>query len=173
MTLVRTGSCSTTFKEIFCGRIFSRGILSGYHWLGVKNLYIFIRVVSQLRLCRPTPSPLRSGHLEIKDAQCANNMRAVKFHITSYRVWAPQAPNAPNRRTKNSTFFKSSQFCRVYWNWSGAHFFHEWLFFVRFLFFEIWSILDFFLAGLSRNLKNFFFGRGASTLRTPRRRLHP
>ena len=32
--------------------------------------------------------PLRSSHLEIKDAQCAKKMMAVKFHITSNRVWA-------------------------------------------------------------------------------------
>ena len=33
-----------------------------------------------------TPS-LRSGHLNIKDAQCAKKMMDIKFHITSYRVW--------------------------------------------------------------------------------------
>ena len=35
-------------------------------------------------------SPLRSGHLDIKDAQLIK-MMVVKLHITSYRVWAPRA----------------------------------------------------------------------------------
>ena len=78
------------------------------------------------------PSPLRSGHLNIKYAQCSkkNNGRKIP-----YRVWMPK------RRPKNSTFFKTSQICRVDWNWSDANFLHKWLFFVRFLVFEIWSIL--------------------------------
>ena len=33
----------------------------------------------------PPPS-LRSGHLDIKDAQCAKKMMGIKFHITSYRI---------------------------------------------------------------------------------------
>ena len=31
--------------------------------------------------------PLRSGHVDIRDGQCAKKMMSVKFHITSYRVW--------------------------------------------------------------------------------------
>ena len=42
-------------------------------------------VVFQLRICRLTLPPLRSGHLDIKDAKCAkkNDGREI-----SYRVWA-------------------------------------------------------------------------------------
>ena len=58
-----------------------------------NNFYpLFVSVVSeqqqQLR-CFPTkdmqtPPPLRSGHLEIKDAQFAENKEiGVKFHVTS------------------------------------------------------------------------------------------
>ena len=68
--------------------------------------------VSQLRICRPPP--LRSDHLDIKDAQYAELIMSVKLHITSYRVWALRAP-------KNSIFFNSSQICMVDWNWSDAH----------------------------------------------------
>ena len=35
------------------------------------------------------PPTLRSGHLDIKDAQRSEKMMNVKFHTTSYRVWAP------------------------------------------------------------------------------------
>ena len=36
----------------------------------------------------PSPSlPLRSGHLDIKDTQCAKKMMSVQFHIKSYCVW--------------------------------------------------------------------------------------
>ena len=45
-------------------------------------MYIYV-VVSQLRIYRP--SLLRSRHLDIKDAQCAENKMTVKI---SYRVWA-------------------------------------------------------------------------------------
>ena len=40
------------------------------------------------------PPPLRSGHIDIRDAQCPENNDG---RITSYRVWAP----------KKSNFFKS------------------------------------------------------------------
>ena len=53
------------------------------------------------------------GHLDIKDAQCVKKMMGVKFYITSYRVWAPQAPSgAP----KIQLFSKVAKFCRVDWN---------------------------------------------------------
>ena len=40
--------------------------------------------VSQLRICRPPP-PVRSGHLNIKYAQCAENKdgRKISYNITS------------------------------------------------------------------------------------------
>ena len=68
----------------------------------------YVWVVSQLRICRPPP--IRSGHFDIKDTQCAKKMKGVKFHITLYRVWAPKEPK---RCPKNSTFFKIVQLCRV------------------------------------------------------------
>ena len=51
-------------------------------------------VLSQLRICKhPPPPSLRSGHLDMKDAQCVlKKMISVKFHMTPYRVWSPQAP---------------------------------------------------------------------------------
>ena len=38
-----------------------------------------------------TPPHLRSGHLDVKDAQCAKKMMGKKCRITLYRVWAPRA----------------------------------------------------------------------------------
>ena len=74
---------------------------------GVFNKIPF-EVVSELKICR-----LRCGHLDIKDAQWDKKMMGTKFHITSYRFWAPQAHQKYN--------FKSGQIFRVGWNWSGAH----------------------------------------------------
>ena len=51
-----------------------------------------------------TALPLRKDQLDIKNAQWAKKMIGVKFHSTSYRVWAPQAPKWHH---KNSTFFNS------------------------------------------------------------------
>ena len=42
--------------------------------------------VSQLTIRRPLP--LRSGHLDVKDVQCAKKMMGVTFHVTSYCVSA-------------------------------------------------------------------------------------
>ena len=75
-----------------------------------------------------TPLPLRSGHLDIKDAQCAENKDVCKisYHIISRWVaagvqkgafWAP----------KNSFVFKNGQISGQIGNY----------FFVRFLVFEI------------------------------------
>ena len=51
----------------------------------MMNLMIW--VVFQLRICRPPPLlyPLRSGHLDIKDAQCAETKDVLKmsYHIIS------------------------------------------------------------------------------------------
>ena len=68
-----------------------------------------------------TPS-LRSGHLDIKDTQYVeiNDGRKISYHIINAPTWHP----------KNSNFFKIGQICRVYWNWSGAHFLHTWRLFV-------------------------------------------
>ena len=43
-----------------------------------------IGALSQLRL--RTPPPLRSDHLDIRDAQRAKKMMGVKFRITSYHA---------------------------------------------------------------------------------------
>ena len=42
------------------------------------------------------PSEVATGHLDIKDAQCAKKMMDVKFRVTSYRLWAPPAPQKCN-----------------------------------------------------------------------------
>ena len=70
--------------------------------------------------------PFRSGHLDVKDAQCDKKMMGVKFDPTLCRVRAPRHPNAPNWCPKNATFFKSIQICLVIWNWSGTNFLEEW-----------------------------------------------
>ena len=56
------------------------------------------------------------------ELQCAEIMMGVTFHIAFERqgrlkstLWAP----------KNSTFFKSRQICKVYWNLPDAHFLHK------------------------------------------------
>ena len=42
--------------------------------------------LSQLRICRPPP--LRSGHLDIRDAQCAETKDRLKILHHFIRVWA-------------------------------------------------------------------------------------
>ena len=55
-------------------------------------IYINDMDVSQLRICKPTPTAtLKSGHHNIKDAQCVKKNDGRKFYITSYRVSAPRA----------------------------------------------------------------------------------
>ena len=56
-----------------------------------------------------TPPPLRSGHLDIKDAQCAkkNYARKISYHIIS-RLGAAGVLGA-----RNSNFFKSGHIYRV------------------------------------------------------------
>ena len=55
--------------------------------INFKNTILNIKyrqwVVSQLRICRPRL--LRSGHLDIKDAQCVETKDALKksYHITT------------------------------------------------------------------------------------------
>ena len=41
--------------------------------------------LSQLRIWRPPPPPLKGGHLDIKDTQCAENKngRTISYHIIS------------------------------------------------------------------------------------------
>ena len=49
-------------------------------------MYTKYRALSQLRICRNPPLPLlRSGHLDIKDAQCAENKdgRKISYQIIS------------------------------------------------------------------------------------------
>ena len=40
-------------------------------------------IVSQLRICR-LPTPLRSGHLYIKDAQCAETNEKSYFRFSDF-----------------------------------------------------------------------------------------
>ena len=74
------------------------------------------------------PQPIRTGHLDIKDAQWAKKMMGAKFHITSYRVWHHGRPKGAFWVLKNSTLSIRGQICREDWNCSHAHFSHEWLF---------------------------------------------
>ena len=46
------------------------------------------RVVSQLRICRPPPPSLKSGHLDIKDAQCAETKDVLKKSYRDFELWA-------------------------------------------------------------------------------------
>ena len=103
--VVRALQCGTSynFSVTAANRIGSSGP-SGYK-----------EAMSQLRICRPNLLPLRRGHLDIKDAQCAENKdgRKISYHISRLSTtdlkeafWAP----------KNSIFFKCGQICRKYWN---------------------------------------------------------
>ena len=60
-------------------------------WAPYRILFGAQSVVSQLRICRPPPSPLRSGHLDIKDAQWPENKdgRKVSYHIINIRALIP------------------------------------------------------------------------------------
>ena len=59
----------------------------------------------------PHPPLLRSGHFDIKDAQCAENF--ISHHIAFGRCGRSKGAScAP----KNSISFKSGQICRVDWN---------------------------------------------------------
>ena len=121
-----------------------------------------VQVVSQLRLCRPPPL-LRKVHLDIKNADCVKKMMGVKFHITSYRVWTPQA--SKSGKIAPQTF----NFLHEWLNWQGrleliwCSFFVWMTFFVQFLVFEIWWILYFFLRDLAEIWRHFlllFWVRG-------------
>ena len=70
----------------------------------IANTYtIDIQALSQLRIYRP--SPLRSSHLNIRDAQCAENKdgRKIAYHI----IFCLGA------REMAKTFFFLSNFCQV------------------------------------------------------------
>ena len=56
------------------------------------------------------PPPLRSGQLDIKDAQCAENKDGRKFHITTYRIWVPRAFKRGILGAQNLNFFKVAKF---------------------------------------------------------------
>ena len=81
-----------------------------------QSSWFLLQVVLSVALLGPvlttdmqTPPSFRSGHLDIKDAQCAKKMIGVKLHITQRSkgsFWAPT----------NSTFFKNGQICRAHWN---------------------------------------------------------
>ena len=59
--------------------------------------------------------PLRRGHLDIKDAQCAENEDGRKI---SYRVWAVRATKRDVFGAQKFIFVSKlrGQICRVDWN---------------------------------------------------------
>ena len=69
-------------------------------------------------VCFPTkdmqtpPLLLRSGHFDIKNAQCAKKMMGVKLYIIS-RLDAAGVQKGFFEETENSTFFKNDQISRV------------------------------------------------------------
>ena len=60
---------------------------------------------------------LFSGHLDIKDVHCAkkNYGRLVSYHIIS-RLGATRVQKGRFGNPINSSFFISSQTCRIHWN---------------------------------------------------------
>ena len=66
------------------------GTLSRAPWNLMLRI-MFKWVVFHLRICRPPPLSLRSGHLDIKDEQCSENKdgRKISHHIISrlYSEW--------------------------------------------------------------------------------------
>ena len=85
-----------------------------------------------------TPTPLRSGHLVIQDAQLMSLKKWWKQNFISHRIafghlrhWRPKGAFW---LPKNSTLFKNGQICRV-----GAYFLHKWFF----LWLSFWDIVTF------------------------------
>ena len=97
--------------------------------------------VSQLRIYR-TPTPLRSGHLNIKDAECAESNKKLYFRFLVFELLVVK--ELPIRLQKNNFFQKWPNLqgqLGLNWQW----FFARIIFYVRFLVFEMWSILYFHL----------------------------
>ena len=67
--------------------------------------------LSQLRIWRPPPPPLKGGHLDIKDTQCAENKdgRTISYHIIS-RLGAAGVQKGPSRRPKIQFSSKVAKF---------------------------------------------------------------
>ena len=63
-------------------------------------------------------------------------MMGVKFGRCGHSKAAFWSP-------KSLTFFISSQICMLDWNWSGAHFLHEWLFLYICTILCFWDMIDF------------------------------
>ena len=124
--IIFNSSCYTGLSYLHCHRIkvlsphtISAFGISYLNMLARASDWLFnpIRYTGQIDFWRdfantnigsvPTNGLLRSGHLDIKDEQCAKKMMGVKFYITSYRVWAPRASKRGVWAPKNSTFFRS------------------------------------------------------------------
>ena len=58
-----------------------------------------LEVVSQRRICRPQP-PQKWPSQHKRCAMCLKKIMGTKFHITSYRVYAPQAPEYAQNASK-------------------------------------------------------------------------
>ena len=70
------------------------------------NCYVNQKYLLQTKVCFPTtdmqtPSPLRSGHIDINDAQCAkkNDGRKISYYIIP-RLGARSAQTRPNGAPK-------------------------------------------------------------------------
>ena len=105
---------------------------SGELWLEGER-----KVVSQLRICRPSPPPFRSDHLDIKDMQFAENKggRKILCHIIS-RLGAAGVQKGPSRRPKIQFSLKVAKFAgNIVINLTLIFCSNDFL--VRFLVFEI------------------------------------
>ena len=69
--------------------------------LKTNQIRLWCPDVSQLTICRPPP-PLRSGHRDIKDAQYAEKIMDVKYHIAFGRC---ERSKGAFWALKNSRFF--------------------------------------------------------------------
>ena len=83
------------------------------------------------------PPPLRSSHLDIKDAQWVEKMMWLKFHIISYRVWAPQAPKHNQTAPHKFNFLQKWPILHGRLELTCRSFFAQMIFFVWFLVFEV------------------------------------
>ena len=108
-------------------------------------------------LSSPPPPFLRSGHLDIKDAQCAETKDVLKISHRVFELWASKRGVMGAQKINFS--LKVAKFSgKMEINLTVIFCLND--FFVRLLIFKIWSIFYIFLQNLAEIWRNFFLEGG-------------